>query len=352
VKGLVWHGARDLRLEEVDEPGAPGPREAIVEVAYCGICGTDLHEYADGPIMIRPTPHPLTGESPPMVLGHEFAGRVVALGADAGSVPVGARVTVDPCWRCGDCYWCRAGDYHLCRLGGAVGLASNGGLARLVKVPAAGLVPLPDSVDDQMGAIVEPLAVGLHATHRARLAANDRVVIIGFGPVGAAVLAATVATGAGPSIVVEPEAVRRKAAELMGASEVLDPTSGDVRQKVMELTDRVGADVVFDCSGVPRLLPGSVELARRGGRVVVVGIGHGPAELVPNRLVFFERDVIGSLGYCDDLPRVVNLLAEGRLSPSGYVTSVVPLANAVTGAFDALLDNPEQLKILIDVKGS
>jgi (R,R)-butanediol dehydrogenase/meso-butanediol dehydrogenase/diacetyl reductase len=225
-------------------------------------------------------------------------------------------------------------------------------LARLVKVPAAGLVPLPDSLDDQTGAIVEPLAVGLHATDRARLGPQDRVVIIGFGPVGAAVLAATVARGSGPVVVVEPQAVRRQAAGRMGASGVVDPTAGDVRQQIMALTDRVGADVVFDCSGVPRLLPESVELTRRGGRVVVVGIGHGPAELVPNRLVFFERDILGSLGYCDDLPRVVDLLAQGRLAPSGYVTSVVPLADAVAGAFDALLERPEQLKILIDVGGA
>ncbi|MEW6470764.1 MAG: alcohol dehydrogenase catalytic domain-containing protein [Actinomycetota bacterium] len=348
MRAVVWHGRRDLRLEDIPEPDDPGPDEAIIEVSFCGICGTDLHEYVEGPVMIRPTSHPLTGQAPPLTLGHEFSGRVVALGPGVEG-DLGARVTVDPCWRCGTCYWCRRGEYHICRQGGAVGLASHGALARFVRVPAAGLVPLPDSVDDRTAALVEPLAVGLHAVRRGQVGTGDTVLVSGYGPIGASVLLAARAAGAGAVFVSEPDSARRALADLMGATEVVDPGEADVRRSVFTWTERVGPDVVFECTGLPRLLPAAVDAVRRGGRVVVVGVGHGAAEVEPNRLVLFEREVVGSLGYQHDLFRVVKLLAAGRLDPAPLVTGVVPLAQAVSHGFDALLADRRHVKILVDV---
>jgi (R,R)-butanediol dehydrogenase / meso-butanediol dehydrogenase / diacetyl reductase len=356
MRAVVWHGKGDLRLEDVTEPPDPGPGEAIVEVAYCGICGSDLHEYVEGPVMIRPGPHPLTGEAPPLTLGHEFSGRVAALGppaaqdgGDALGLAVGARVAVDPCWRCNTCYWCRRGDYHLCKVGGAVGLASQGAMARYVRVPAAGLVPLPDTVDDCAGALVEPLAVGLHAVLRSGIRAGDTVLVNGFGPIGAAVVANARAAGAGAIYVSEPHAARRSLAQQLGATVAYDPAEVDVRREVFVATDRVGPDAVIDCTGIPALLPGAVDTVRKGGRVVVVGIGHGRAELEPNRLALFEREVVGSLGYRHDLPQVVELLAAGRLDPRPFVSTIVPLSEAVEAGFDLLLGDRAQLKVLIDV---
>jgi (R,R)-butanediol dehydrogenase/meso-butanediol dehydrogenase/diacetyl reductase len=353
MKGIIWHGAQDLRLDDIAEPRDPGPGEAIVEVAYCGICGSDLHEYTEGPVMIRPGPHPLTGQAPPLALGHEFSGRVVALGppgpAEVPAVAEGTRVAVDPCWRCDVCYWCRRGEYHLCKLGGAVGLASDGALARFVRVPAAGLVPLPDGVDDRTGALVEPLAVGLHAVRRSGIGPGDTVLVTGFGPIGASVLLNATAAGAGAVYVSEPHPGRRALAETMGATAAYDPGEADVRREVFVATGKVGPDAVFECTGIPGLLPGAVDAVRKGGRVVVVGIGHGRAEIEPNRIALFEREVVGSLGYQHDLPRVVSLLAAGRLDPGPYVSAVVPLEDAVTGGFDALIADRAQLKILVDV---
>lgn len=355
MRAIVWHGKGDLRVDEVADPRDPAPGEAIVEVAYCGICGSDLHEYVEGPVMIRPGPHPLTGEAPPLALGHEFSGRIIALGPSGpgeegrDGPAIGTRVAVDPCWRCGSCYWCRRGDYHLCKVGGAVGLASQGAMARYVRVPAAGLVPLPDAVDDRAGALVEPLAVGLHAVLRSGIRSGDTVLVSGFGPIGASVLLNARAAGAGAVFVSEPHAARRTLAERMGATVAFDPGEVDVRREVFVATDRVGPDAVFDCTGVPALLPGAVDTVRKGGRVVVVGIGHGRAEIEPNRLALFEREVVGSLGYRHDLPRVVGLLAAGRLDPGPYVSAVVPLGAAVEGGFDVLLADRAQLKVLIDV---
>ena len=352
MRALVWHGALDLRLDERPEPDPPGAGQAVVEVAYCGICGTDVHEYRDGPVMIRSGAHPLTGVSPPMTLGHEFSGRVVALGSPTSGMSVGDRVTVDPCWSCGECFWCRRGDYHICRIGGAVGLASHGALAPLVTVPSSGLVRLPDGVDDRVGAIVEPLAVGVHAVRRSGLLAGDRLVITGFGPIGAAVLIAARAAGAATITVLEPLAGRRDRALALGATEALDPSAIDVRREVFVRHGRIGPDVVFDCSGVPALLAASVALVRRGGTVVACGVNHGHAELEVNGLVLYERTVMGSLGYNHDLARVVDMLAGERLLIDGFVTAVVPFADAVAGAFDALVnDRGAHLKVLIEVGG-
>ncbi|HZQ27389.1 MAG TPA: alcohol dehydrogenase catalytic domain-containing protein [Acidimicrobiales bacterium] len=355
MKAIVWHGAHDLRFEDVAEPAEPGPGEAIVEVAWCGVCGTDLHEYTEGPVLIRPTAHALTGEGPPLVLGHEFSGRVVALGPGvAGSGPglaVGQRVVVDPCWRCGTCYWCQRGEYHICRVGGSVGLISNGALARYVRVQAAGIVPLPDAVDDRVAALVEPLAVGMHAVSKGGVQAGDTVLVMGFGPIGAAVLLAARAAGATGRFVAEPQPHRRTLAEALGATAAFDPNATDVRREVFLRTSRVGPDVVFDCTGVPGQLPAAIDAARRGGRVVAVGVGHGGATVETNKIVLYERQLIGSLGYQHDLPRVVRLLEAGALDPRPLITAEVPLASAVEGAFDALVRDRSHTKVLVDVGG-
>jgi (R,R)-butanediol dehydrogenase / meso-butanediol dehydrogenase / diacetyl reductase len=349
VRALRWHGARDLRLEDVDAPSSPRRGEAIVEVAYCGICGTDLAEYADGPVMIRPGPHPLTGASPPVTLGHEFSGRISALGEGVDGFAVGQRVTVDPCWRCDDCFWCVRGEYHICKRGGSVGLASDGALATSVRVPSSGLVPLPDEVDDRTAALVEPLAVGLHAVRRGRVEPGDRVLVLGCGPIGAAVILSARAAGA-LVYVSEPTQKRRELARTLGAIEAFDPATTDPRREVYLATGRVGPDVVFECTGVASLLPSAIDAARRGGRIVLVGIGHGSAEVHPQRIVPYEREIIGSLGYRHDLPRVVELLRSGAIDPSPMITGEVPLEDAVSGAFDTLLnDRGEHMKLLIRI---
>jgi (R,R)-butanediol dehydrogenase/meso-butanediol dehydrogenase/diacetyl reductase len=353
MRGLVWHGASDLRLEEVPEPPAPRQGEVTVAVAYCGICGTDLQEYAQGPVMIRLEPHPLTGQAPPLILGHEFSGRVSATGPDVDTVRVGDRVTVDPCWRCGRCYWCLRGDYHICRLGGSVGLASDGALAPSVRVQAAGVVPLPDTVDDRAAALTEPLAVGLHAVGRGGVGLGDKILVLGFGPVGAAVLLAAQVAGAGQVFVSEPAEDRRQKSLELGATEAFDPKVTDIRREVYLRTERMGPDVVLDCTGLSDVVPLAVESARRGGRTVIVGVGHGRAPIEPMRLVLLEREIVGSLGYNHDLPRVVELIAVGRIDPAVLITDVVPLEEAIDGAFDALLKAPgKHVKILVDVGGA
>lgn len=329
-----------------------GPRDVVIRVDFCGICGTDLGEYVEGPIMIRLEPHPLTGEMPPIALGHEFSGRVSSVGTEVDDLTVGAPVTADPCLSCGTCYWCRRGDYHICAYGGAIGLAASGGLADYVRVPAARVVKLPDAVDTYRGALAEPFAVALHALDRARVKRGDRILISGFGPVGAAILLAGKALGIDEVLVSEPVLGRRARAMQLGATEALDPTRVSVRREVFQRTSRVGPDAVFECSGARSALADSLNTVRRGGCVVAVGIGHHDVTFNPQRLIFFERELVGSIGYRNDVGRAVELMAAGHLTPERLVTDRIALEDAAVNAFEALaVDRGEKLKILIDVGG-
>jgi (R,R)-butanediol dehydrogenase/meso-butanediol dehydrogenase/diacetyl reductase len=348
MRALRWHARGDLRLEEVPEPTAPEPGQAVVEVAYAGICGTDLHEYHHGPNLIRTGPHPLTGQAPPITLGHEFSGRVVELNGSVPGVEVGTRVAVDPCLRCGNCRWCRHGEYHICAKGGSVGLASDGAFAPLVTVPTDGLVPIPDGVSDELAALAEPLAVGLHAVRRAEVRLGDHVLLLGAGPIGIAILMALKLAGAAGIYVSEPAPDRANRAAGLGATEVFDPTGTDVRREVFLRTGRVGPDVVLEATGRPELVELAVTTVRRGGRAVLAGISGGAASLPLKQIVPFERTVVGSLGYNHDIPRVLDLVAAGRLDPSPLLTGVRPLSRGPE-AFDELVTG-HHLKILLAPK--
>lgn len=347
MQALRWHSATDLRLDDVDAPGAPVPGHAVVQVAYCGICGTDLHEFAHGPVLIRTTPHPLTGEAPPLALGHELSGTVLALGSPVPGISVGDRVVADPCWRCGQCHWCRRGEYHLCALGGSVGLASAGAFAEQVTVPAEGLSRLPDSVPDDVAALAEPLAVGLHAIRRAAVQPGDHVLLLGAGPIGVAALLAARLAGAAGLYVSEPAPGRRERAARLGATEVFDPGTDDVRREVFLRTGRVGPDVVVEATGVGALAAEAIRAARRGGRVVLAGVGGDELTVPTAQLVFYERTVLGSLGYNHDIPRVIDLLAAGRLSADELISGCHPLTEGVDVFAELAAGRSDQLKVLL-----
>jgi (R,R)-butanediol dehydrogenase/meso-butanediol dehydrogenase/diacetyl reductase len=344
MQALRWHAAGDLRLEEVPDPETPEPGMAIVEVALCGICGSDLAEFRAGPKMIRPTPHPLTGRKPPLTLGHEFSGRVLS----AWRWPEGTRVTADACWRCGTCDACVQGDYHRCRYGGSIGLHSDGAFAERVVVPEYTLVALPDAVSDEAGALTEPLAVGLHALDRGDTRAGDQVLVLGFGPIGAASALLARALGA-TATVVELDPARRERADAMGFA-VLEPGE-DLPRRVRQAVGGGGATVVVESTGVAAVLPQAIECARRGGRIVAVGISGAPSELDASRLVLFERSLVGSLGYRHDLPRIVELVATGVLDPLPLIAETVPLAQA-PDAFASLDADPRgRIKVLVQARG-
>jgi (R,R)-butanediol dehydrogenase / meso-butanediol dehydrogenase / diacetyl reductase len=344
MQALRWHAARDVRLDEVEEPESPPPGFAVIDVAYCGICGSDLAEWRSGPSLIRTEPHPLTGQAPPITLGHELSGRVAAVGPDS-ELTVGTRVTADACWRCGRCDACARGDYHLCRYGGSIGLHSNGAFAARVELPEYMLVQVPDAVSDEAAALTEPLAVGLHALERAETGAGDEVLVLGFGPIGAAAAECARALGARPTGVELDPARQRKADDL--GFHTLEAGEG-LPRRARRALDAGGADVVVESTGAAAVLPDAVECAKRGGRIALVGLAGDPAALDAKRLVLFERSLIGCLGYRHDLPRVVKLVEAARLDPTELIGDVVPLADAAKTLADLASAPSEKIKVLVD----
>jgi (R,R)-butanediol dehydrogenase/meso-butanediol dehydrogenase/diacetyl reductase len=346
MQALRWHGPRDLRLDDVDLALPLGPGMVEVEVSTCGICGSDLAEYATGPHAIRSRPFPLSGQQPPLTLGHEFSGRIAAVGAAVTGLEVGDRVAADACWRCGSCDACTSGRYNLCSQGGSIGLASDGGFAERVRFPAYCAVPLPDAVSDEAGALLEPLAVALHALDRGQARAGESVVVLGFGPIGAAT--ALVARAMGLSVLVsEPAARRRARAESLGfLTSAPEGPPRDVTREVRALTGG-GARLVVDCTGVAEVLTMAPDMTRRGGTVVVVGLPKQPPSIDAAKLVLYERSIVASLGYVHDLPRIADMIASGAIAAEQLITRRVPIEDGVD-EFARLASEPgDDLKVLV-----
>ncbi|RMG55334.1 MAG: 2,3-butanediol dehydrogenase, partial [Bacteroidetes bacterium] len=289
MKAAVWYGKRDVRVEEVSEPAAPGPGQAKVKVHWCGICGSDLHEYDAGPIFIPATaPHPLTGVQAPLILGHEFSGEVVEVGEGVREVKVGDRVTADACQYCGECYMCKMNRYSLCSSLAFTGLMANGAFAEYVNVPAYTLYSLPPEMPSDVGALVEPLAVGIHAIRRAPVIQGDSVAVVGAGTIGLVTLQAARAAGASQVFVLEMAKARKEYAQKLGATAVIDPSETDPVAEVRRLTNGLGVDVAIECVGSEITGALALDLARVGGKVVLVGIFEKPSEIHFNNLVFYE----------------------------------------------------------------
>ena len=350
MKAAVYYGREDIRVEDVPEP-VVRPGTVKVAVSWCGICGSDLHEFESGPAFApRPgAPHPLTGETLPIILGHEFAGHVVEIGESVHGFAVGDRVSVEPLLYCGACNECRRGDKHLCRKRGAHGVSGGGGgMSERTVVPAHMLHKLPDGMSDEMGALIEPLAVGFHAVRSSGFVPGDTALVTGAGPIGLAALLALRASGARTLIVSEISAARQEFARRQGAF-VVDPTTDDVRARVAELTGKVGVDFAFEAAGVPPSLATAISATRPAGTVVNLAVWKTSIELDPNKVFLSEQRLTGSSCYCgQDFPAVIAMVADGRIAAEDLVTAHVELADVVTGGFEELLAHrDEHVKILV-----
>ncbi|MGW2151236.1 2,3-butanediol dehydrogenase [Nonomuraea bangladeshensis] len=342
MRAAVWHGAGDVRVEDVPV-GPPGPGEVTIEVAYCGICGSDLHEYADGPHAVPVgDPHPESGVAAPLVLGHEFCGTVSETGDGVTGLVPGDRVAVEPHYRCGRCPRCLAGEYNICRHFGFAGLMGHGGLAERATVPAYMLHRLPEEVSLEQAAVFEPAAVALHAVRRAAIRPGESVAVLGLGPIGLLVTrfaARNAARHGGRVVAADRSAARRELALRLGASATGPDLAGLVGDE--------GADVTFEAVGSPDTLRASLAATRRGGRVMFLGL-TGAVTLDAFALVNDEQTIMTSVGYRDVYPELIRMVAEEGEDLSAVVTSVIPLEHVVRDGFEALLRGPEQeVKVLV-----
>ncbi len=351
MRAAVFHGQRDLRLEDVSEQETRGGT-VKVKVDWCGICGTDLHEFLSGPILAPAagSPHPITGEAVPITLGHEFAGEVVEVGNNVDGVSAGDVVAVEPVYRCGECPECRRGAYNLCWKLGFFGLSGGGGgLSEYAVVPEYMIHHLPQGLTSEQGALVEPIAVGLRAVRRSGLQQGQSAIVFGAGPIGAVTVQCLKAMGAGLIAVAEVADARKEKAREIGADVVVDPTEEDVVERVRELTDGVGMDTSFDAAGIQETFQTALKSTRRSGTVVNIAIWEGPIEIHPNDIVLGELNVAGIIAYTpQDFSDTITMLRDGSIETKGLVTSRIALSDVVEQGFGELVDHKDRhVKILV-----
>jgi (R,R)-butanediol dehydrogenase / meso-butanediol dehydrogenase / diacetyl reductase len=350
LRALRFHAARDLRIEEVPEPPAPNAGEVVVRVASCGICGTDLHEYVAGPIVTPVEPHPLTGAMNPQILGHEFAGDVVAVGAGVTRVAEGDRVAIMPLAYCGTCAYCRRGLQHLCAIMGCVGLSHAwGGMAELATVAEYQVVPLPDNVTYAQGALIEPTAVAAYGVERAGVGPGDQVLVTGAGPIGALAALCARAAGASTVYVSEPSPARRARAQSLGVATVLDPTSVDVPAFLRERSDGLGIDVAIECSGHPSGFDTAIRSLRRRGTLAQTGLFVGQASVEPMLWALNDLTIVGTWCYwVYDFDRIAAQIAAGDLPVERVVTGNVTLDGAPDAFARLASGSADEIKVLVD----
>jgi (R,R)-butanediol dehydrogenase/meso-butanediol dehydrogenase/diacetyl reductase len=334
---------RPLAIETVPDP-VPGPRELVVGVRAAGICGSDLHltEVTD-------TSGGMTPLAPGAVLGHEFAGEVVALGRDASArFRIGDRVTALPYIGCGSCLACLEGRGHRCPAVVSAGLGKlPGAYAELVRVGAHETLPLPPEVDDRTGAMVEPLSVGLHAVERARLRPGDAVLVVGAGPIGLAVSLWCRFLGAAHVIASDLSAARADRAARMGATAVVHAREQDVVAAVKRQCGR-RPDVVFDCVGVPGSQQLAMDYAPAGGRIVIAGVCMQPDRVLPVKAITKELEVQYVFGYARrDFAFTIDMLARGRVDAAPMLSETVGW-ESFPAAFEALRADKTRVKVMLE----
>lgn len=347
MKAAVWHGRGDIRISDVPEPSVEKDQVKI-RVRWCGICGSDIHEYHEGPMLIPKKSHPLTGKGAPIILGHEFSGDVIEMGRDVKRIGIGDRVTINCLIYCGTCVYCRRGEYNMCLSLATVGLAWDGAFAEALVVPEYTVLKIPDEVTYEMGTFAEPLAVAVRAVKRSRLKFGDVVVVVGAGPIGLLVLQAAKAAGASKVFAIEPLEQRRKLAKQLGANEVFDPTQGDVGKGIAERTEGLRADIAFECVGSQSAFDTALRITGRRAMIVMVGMAIKPLEVPFLRLWGHEKEITTCTGYVDEYPIALALLADRRVLVEPMITGKIKLSEFVEKGLKEMIQHPENhVKILV-----
>ncbi|HME68826.1 MAG TPA: zinc-binding dehydrogenase [Myxococcota bacterium] len=332
MRSVVVTGPRSLGVETIPDP-TPGPGQLVLRVGACGICGSDLHAHQLG-ILPRGS-----------VMGHEFSGEVME---SAHGWKAGERACALPALSCGSCERCLSGLGVFCTHGmKGIGLGqAPGAYAEYVAVSTHHMVRLPAGVDQRHGALVEPLAVGLHAVNVAALRAAENVLVLGAGPIGLAALVWARHFGARSVIVSEKSPGRRAMAAALGASAVVDPADGSLLGALQPLAPG-GVDVVFEAVGLPGLIASALQSVKFRGRVVVVGVCMQQDSFMPFAGIAKEASLHFVLAYEKrDFEYTVDMLEQGRIAPAAMITDVVGL-DGVAAAFDALEHPTTQSKVMV-----
>ena len=341
MTAAVWHGTKDIRLEPRRRPDLK-PGFVLLRTRRVGICGSDLHYYEHGYCAAFVPDRPF-------VLGHELTADVAALGDGVPNVKVGERVTVNPARACGFCDSCKGGRPNLCCQTIMLSSASttpptDGAFAEFVCVRADQCHLLPSDMDDGVGAMMEPLAVALHAVKRAGGVSGRRVLVTGGGTIGLLVAVTARAYGATPVVVTDVVAARCAKATELGADAALDPTAKDLREQVRILTGE-GFDVVLEASGARSALRQAFDLVRPGGTIVQIGtLGTEDVPLPANQIMVREINFVGSMRYGNVFDEAIRLFATGRVDLRPFISDVLPIADC-NRAMQLAADKSNALKV-------
>ncbi len=314
IKAGVMHGIDDVRIDDVPMPQIKDG-EVLIKMKAVGICGSDVHYYKHGGI----------GDyivEKPMILGHESAGEIVEAANDVKGLKLGDRVAIEPGYTCRKCIYCKTGRYNLCP--DVTFMATppiDGALVEYVAWPADFVFTLPENMTYEHGALMEPLAVGMHAVRRSRLIAGESVVVLGAGTIGLVTILSAKAAGAGQIIVADLEDIRLDMAAKLGATHTINAGKEDTRKVVNELTQGFGAEIVFETAGSVPTTQQTIELAARGGRIVWVGLpGQSEFPMPVVKAIDKELDMMGIFRYANVYPTAIQLVSNGRMDIDPLVT--------------------------------
>jgi 2-desacetyl-2-hydroxyethyl bacteriochlorophyllide A dehydrogenase len=343
MRAAVFHQRNQLRCEDVARP-EPKAGEVLIKVSRCGICGTDSHIFRGN----FPAPNL------PLIIGHEFAGTVAAVGAGVKNVKVGDKATADINIACGTCWFCRHHQKLFCASVRQLGVHDAGGMAEYVVAPATNVYTLPSSMPFEHAAFVEPLACAVHGQERIGVDVGETVLIIGAGPMGLCHAALSRLRGASRIIVSEPSETRRTRAHAIGSDIEIDPLSDGAADLLRDATFGRGADVVIEAVGRLATYKQAFELVRRGGRVLAYGAAPPDAtiDLKPFDIYAKELTIVGSYaGTYETWPTAIDLIASGRVNPSQIVDSVRPLSD-VARSIESMETDKSFVKIQIDLEAA
>ncbi len=341
MKALLLTEYKQMQVTDVDEPDV-GPDDVLIQVEACGICGSDIHGY-DGS----------TGRRiPPLVMGHEAAGIVVATGDGVSDLPEGTRVTFDSMVSCGKCGFCRDGNQNLCDNRMVLGVSCgeyrrHGAFAERISVPRRIVYQLPDSLPFEHAALVEAVSVAVHAANVTPAKLGDTAVVVGAGMIGLLTLQAIRAAGASQVIAVDLNDKRLAVAQELGADVVLRGDQVDVVEEVRKLTGGRGADVALEVVGATPTVQTAIESVRKGGNVTLVGNVSPTVELPLQSVVTREISLHGTCGCNGEYPECIDLMNRGIINVAPLITAKISLADSPEW-FQRLYDgDPDQMKVVV-----
>lgn len=351
MKAARSYGVKDMRVEEM-ELREPRENEVQIKVMYCGICGSDIHGYFEG--WALPTlPHPITGKTLPVVLGHEFAGEVVKVGTSVAEFAPGDRVVVEPLLYCGECEACRNGIFSCCEnavgrdgSGNIVGFGEDGGFAEYVNVEARSVYRIPDTMSYKAAALVEPTAVAVKAVHRSGLKVGQSIAIFGAGPIGLLIAIVAMQAGATDVFVVDVSDERLALARELGVKHTLNPARTDAVADIYRLTGN-GVDIAFDAAGVQATIDSSIDVIKKTGTVQIVAVFAKPPVVRLADLLMKGANLLTTLCYENNYPETIRLIARQPEVYEKVVTKTVKLDRLVE-EIASLHSDKSQAKVLVE----